>query len=170
MFKWNFPCCIFCPLLLVPSLGASEKSLAQSSLLSPYFQVFMHTGKIPVCVRLPLWRLKKSTKIFNHTEAYICFQDNQAFQKTLCIQNTYWWTPSTSQSFPTSLGAMFCRVLGQISINLQRSDQPICKKKKKAAILEQIFCWTSMLFFNILAFWKTDILKSYLTKSIMENN
>ena len=113
------------------------------SLLYFLHQVFTHTDKTPACMSLPFRRLKKPTKIFNHLEAAVItlykyiyinifhckYTYNQTFWKTLCIQNTYWWTPSTSQSFPTSLGVMFCRVLGQISINLQRSDQPICKTK-----------------------------------------
>lgn len=103
------------------------------NLLYVLHYIFKYMDKIPVyvCHILKAEEMHKKSwcNNFIYFIAYTCCQNDQTFWQTLSVHNTYWWTPSTSQSFPTSLGAMFCRVLGQISINLQRSDQPICKTK-----------------------------------------
>lgn len=130
MCRWNFLYFNLDPLLLVLSLSVTKKGLAQSPLLSaPGIEIHRYNPSLCPILKAEEMHKKSWCNNFIYFIVNICCQNDQAFCQTLCIQNTYWWTPSTSQSFPTSLGAMFCRVLGQISINLQRSDQPICKRK-----------------------------------------
>lgn len=131
MCKWNFLYFSLGPLLHILSLNVTTKSLTISFTFCTIYLNTWIRSLFMVCHILKAEEMHKKSwcNNFIYFIAYTCCQNDQTFWQTLSVHNTYWWTPSTSQSFPTSLGAMFCRVLGQISINLQRSDQPICKTK-----------------------------------------